>query len=170
MELRHGPSLVVIPSAFCFAETVLGDNADQEMTLREIKLTEVLGNGKCESLYMSSQGMASTIGLLSEKHFLCSLCEDIFSRPITTPCGHSFCKGCVRKYWSRTGSDKCPFCGKTFDSRPHLSVNRILADVTDQYRKSRSGSKARARSVEGALNEPVSKCLRTAILPQYMTV
>ncbi|XP_066531532.1 bloodthirsty-related gene family, member 2 [Hoplias malabaricus] len=101
--------------------------------------------------------MASTIGLLSEKHFLCSLCEDIFSSPVTTPCGHSFCKVCLRKYWSRSGLDKCPLCGKPFISKTHLSVNRILADVTEQYRKSRSKPKARAHSVEGFLNEPVLK-------------
>ncbi|XP_072530678.1 bloodthirsty-related gene family, member 2 [Salminus brasiliensis] len=101
--------------------------------------------------------MASTIGLLSEKHFLCSLCEDIFSRPVTTPCGHNFCKVCLRKYWSRTGSDRCPLCGKTFVSKPHISVNHILADVTEQYRKSRLGTKARVHSVDGLLREPVQK-------------
>ncbi|KAL7883693.1 hypothetical protein SRHO_G00013510 [Serrasalmus rhombeus] len=104
-----------------------------------------------------TQGMASTFGLLSEKHFLCSLCEDIFSKPVTTPCGHSFCKVCLRKYWSRAGLDKCPLCGKSFVSKPHLSVNRILADVTEQYRKSRSGIKARAHSLDGLLNEHVQK-------------
>ncbi|XP_026882587.2 bloodthirsty-related gene family, member 2 [Electrophorus electricus] len=99
--------------------------------------------------------MASTIGLLSEKHFLCSLCEDIFSRPVTTPCGHSFCKVCLRKYWSRSGSGRCPLCGKTFVSRHHLSVNRTLADVTEHYRKTRPDSKIKALSLDGLLNEAV---------------
>ncbi|XP_076866165.1 bloodthirsty-related gene family, member 2 [Brachyhypopomus gauderio] len=99
--------------------------------------------------------MASTIGLLSEKHFLCSLCEDIFSRPVTTPCGHSFCKVCLHKYWNRSGSGKCPLCGKSFISRTHLSVNRTLADVTEHYRKSRSDTKIKALSLDGLLNEAV---------------
>lgn len=103
--------------------------------------------------------MASTFSLLSEKHFLCSLCEDIFSSPVTTPCGHSFCKVCLRKYWSRSGSGKCPFCSKAFVSKPHLSVNRILADVTEQYRRSRLDGKAKSVSVGGLLNEPVGSFL-----------
>ncbi|KAK3511832.1 hypothetical protein QTP70_025068 [Hemibagrus guttatus] len=101
--------------------------------------------------------MASTFSLLSEKHFLCSLCEDIFSSPVTTPCGHSFCKDCLRKYWSRTGSGKCPFCSKVFTSKPHLSVNRILADVTEHYRKSRKDGKAKSFSVGGLLNDTIEK-------------
>uniref|UniRef100_A0A8B9GUP5 Bloodthirsty-related gene family, member 2 n=1 Tax=Astyanax mexicanus TaxID=7994 RepID=A0A8B9GUP5_ASTMX len=101
--------------------------------------------------------MASTFSLLSERHFLCSLCEDIFSSPVTTPCGHNFCKVCLRKYWSRSDSESCPLCGKTFDSKPHISVNRILADVTEQYRKSRSETKPKAHSVDDLLSEPVQK-------------
>ncbi|XP_030646748.1 bloodthirsty-related gene family, member 2 [Chanos chanos] len=90
--------------------------------------------------------MASTISLLSEKHFLCSLCEDIFSSPVTTPCGHSFCKVCLRKYWSHRETECCPLCKKTLSPRPHLSVNRILADVTENYRKTREFSKSKAHS------------------------
>ncbi|TTA69399.1 Nuclear factor 7, ovary [Bagarius yarrelli] len=101
--------------------------------------------------------MASTFSLLSKKHFLCPLCEDIFSSPVTTPCGHSFCKVCLRKYLSRSGSGKCPHCSKVFTSRPHLSVNRILADVTEHYRKSRLDGKAKSVSVGGFLNDIVEK-------------
>ncbi|XP_062846907.1 bloodthirsty-related gene family, member 2 [Trichomycterus rosablanca] len=98
--------------------------------------------------------MESSFALLSKKHFLCSLCEDIFKSPVTTPCGHSFCKVCLRKYWSGAGSGKCPLCCKAFVSKPHLSVNHILADVTEHYRKSRVERKAKSLSVDGLLNEP----------------
>lgn len=112
--------------------------------------------------------MASTFSLLSEKHFLCSLCEDIFSSPVTTPCGHSFCKVCLRKYWSRSGSGKCPFCSKAFVSKPHLSVNRILADVTEHYRRSRLDGKAKSVSVGGLLNEPVGSPWVCRVLNWWM--
>ncbi|XP_065820755.1 bloodthirsty-related gene family, member 2 [Labrus bergylta] len=81
--------------------------------------------------------MASTIGLLPEKHFLCPLCKDIFSGPVTTPCGHSFCLSCLSNYWSRHQSRYCPLCKRVFADRPDLSVNRILADLSDNYRKTR---------------------------------
>lgn len=81
--------------------------------------------------------MASTISLLPEKHFLCSLCRDIFTNPVTIPCGHSFCLSCLTRYWTRHQSKYCPHCKRVFTDRPDLSVNRILADVTENYRKSR---------------------------------
>lgn len=83
------------------------------------------------------QRMASTIGLLPEKHFLCSLCRDIFTSPVTIPCGHSFCLSCLGHYWARHQSKYCPHCKRVFTDRPDLSVNRILADVSDNYRKTR---------------------------------
>ncbi|XP_073349849.1 bloodthirsty-related gene family, member 2 isoform X2 [Pagrus major] len=81
--------------------------------------------------------MASTISLLPEKHFLCSLCRDIFTSPVTIPCGHSFCLSCLCRYWGRHQSKYCPHCKRVFTDRPDLSVNRILADVSDNYRKTR---------------------------------
>lgn len=104
-------------------------------------------------------GMESTLSLLSEKHFLCSLCEEIFSNPVTTPCGHSFCKACLRVYWSRSGSDECPLCRKAFGSRPRISVNRILADVTENYRKTRLAAKSRFFSMDELQDEPVSTAM-----------
>lgn len=98
--------------------------------------------------YVSYQGMASTIGLLPKKHFLCSLCEHIFTNPVTTPCGHSFCKVCLRKYWTQAGAERCPSCKKDFGSRPHLSVNRILADVTENYRMTRQAAKRESHRSE----------------------
>ncbi|XP_069559048.1 bloodthirsty-related gene family, member 2 [Brachyistius frenatus] len=81
--------------------------------------------------------MALTISLLPEKPFLCSLCRDIFTSPVTIPCGHSFCLSCLCHYWTRHQSKYCPHCKRPFTDRPDLSVNRILADVSNNYRKSR---------------------------------
>ncbi|CAL8303637.1 unnamed protein product [Merluccius merluccius] len=81
--------------------------------------------------------MASTISLLCEKSFLCFLCRDIFVSPVTIPCGHSFCKTCLCQSWTKHQSTFCPQCKRVFSKRPDLSVNRILADVSDNYRTNR---------------------------------
>uniref|UniRef100_A0A672Z4H6 Uncharacterized protein n=1 Tax=Sphaeramia orbicularis TaxID=375764 RepID=A0A672Z4H6_9TELE len=38
---------------------------------------------------------ASASCLLSEDHFLCSICLDVFTDPVSTPCGHNFCHNCI---------------------------------------------------------------------------
>ncbi|CAN9505635.1 unnamed protein product [Ophioblennius macclurei] len=81
--------------------------------------------------------MASTITLLPEKHFLCCLCKDIFTNPVTTPCGHSFCLSCLCRFWSRHESRYCPTCRRVFTNRPDLSVNHVLAEVADNYKQIR---------------------------------
>uniref|UniRef100_A0A8C6TT40 Bloodthirsty-related gene family, member 2 n=1 Tax=Neogobius melanostomus TaxID=47308 RepID=A0A8C6TT40_9GOBI len=79
--------------------------------------------------------MASTFSLLPEKHFLCSLCRKIFTNPVTIPCGHSFCLSCLSHFWSKHPSRYCPHCKRLFAERPNLSINHVLADVSEKYRK-----------------------------------
>ena len=81
--------------------------------------------------------MASTVSLLREKSFLCFLCRDVFFNPVTIPCGHSFCKTCLCQSWSKHQSTFCPQCKRVFSTKPDLSINRILADVSENYRKNR---------------------------------
>lgn len=83
------------------------------------------------------QSMASTLSLLDEKHFLCSLCKDIFTNPATIPCGHSYCLSCLCHYWTRHQSKYCPNCKRVFPDNPDLCVNHILADVSNKYRNTR---------------------------------
>ncbi|XP_028310230.1 bloodthirsty-related gene family, member 2 [Gouania willdenowi] len=78
--------------------------------------------------------MASTI-VLPEKHFLCYLCKGVFTNPVTTPCGHSFCLTCLCQFWSQHQSRYCPDCRRVFTDRPDLSVNHILAEVANNYKK-----------------------------------
>ncbi|CAL8389331.1 unnamed protein product [Boreogadus saida] len=35
----------------------------------------------------------------SEENFTCSICLDVFSSPVSTPCGHNFCRTCITKFW-----------------------------------------------------------------------
>uniref|UniRef100_A0A8C2Z897 Bloodthirsty n=1 Tax=Cyclopterus lumpus TaxID=8103 RepID=A0A8C2Z897_CYCLU len=55
--------------------------------------------------------------------FLCSVCLDVFTDPVTTPCGHNFCKKCINDYWNTNNQNMCPMCKKVFFSRPELLVN-----------------------------------------------
>ncbi|XP_055792075.1 E3 ubiquitin-protein ligase TRIM39-like [Salvelinus fontinalis] len=80
--------------------------------------------------------MASSSSLLSEEQFLCSICLDVFTDPVAIPCGHNFCKACIRKYWDTTDLCQCPMCKKSFDRRPDLFVNTFISEMAAQFRKS----------------------------------
>ncbi|CDQ68829.1 unnamed protein product [Oncorhynchus mykiss] len=80
--------------------------------------------------------MASASSLLSEDQFLCPICLDVFTSPITTPCGHNFCKDCIHGYWHITSPCQCPMCKQKFSRRPELKVNTFIAEMADQFRRS----------------------------------
>ncbi|XP_029928558.1 zinc finger protein RFP-like [Myripristis murdjan] len=80
--------------------------------------------------------MASACSLLSEEQFLCSVCLDVFTEPVSTPCGHNFCKACITKCWDNNDKCECPMCKKTFVNRPDLFVNTLVSEMAAQFRKS----------------------------------
>lgn len=53
--------------------------------------------------------------------------------PVSTPCGHSFCKACLQGYWSHSKKFTCPMCKKTYPRKPEMSVNRVLAEISSQF-------------------------------------
>uniref|UniRef100_A0A671M6B5 B box-type domain-containing protein n=1 Tax=Sinocyclocheilus anshuiensis TaxID=1608454 RepID=A0A671M6B5_9TELE len=55
----------------------------------------------------------------------CSICLDVFTDPVSTPCGHNFCKTCLNKCWDN----------KTFKQRPDLKINTTLREIVDHYKK-----------------------------------
>ncbi|XP_059932983.1 E3 ubiquitin-protein ligase TRIM7 isoform X2 [Gadus macrocephalus] len=78
--------------------------------------------------------MASLGSLLSDEQFQCSICLDIFTNPSSTPCGHTFCMGCINRYWDGAKVYECPLCKKAFQRRPELQVNRTLREITEQFK------------------------------------
>uniref|UniRef100_A0A8C5AHP4 Bloodthirsty n=1 Tax=Gadus morhua TaxID=8049 RepID=A0A8C5AHP4_GADMO len=70
----------------------------------------------------------------SEENFSCSICLDVFSSPVTTACGHNFCRTCITKFWDEQVQYKCPFCNKLFNTRPDLQVNTFLSELAAQFR------------------------------------
>ncbi|XP_043960899.1 E3 ubiquitin-protein ligase TRIM21-like [Gambusia affinis] len=78
--------------------------------------------------------MSSGSNLRSKDQILCSVCLDVFTDPVSTPCGHNFCKTCITQVWDENVSYKCPLCNEHFASRPQLRVNTLLREMVDQFR------------------------------------
>ncbi|XP_031170891.1 E3 ubiquitin-protein ligase TRIM39-like isoform X1 [Sander lucioperca] len=77
--------------------------------------------------------MAFSNSLLSEEQFLCPICLDVFTRPVSTPCGHNFCMSCLTSYWDDIPVSQCPVCKETFERRPDLKVNTFISELASQF-------------------------------------
>ncbi|XP_035988936.1 E3 ubiquitin-protein ligase TRIM39-like [Fundulus heteroclitus] len=78
--------------------------------------------------------MSSGSNLRSEDQFLCSICLDVFTDPVSTPCGHNFCKACITHYWEENERCQCPVCKKVFKMRPEVEVNTFIREMVAQFR------------------------------------
>ncbi|KAI3376546.1 hypothetical protein L3Q82_017001, partial [Scortum barcoo] len=81
-----------------------------------------------------SEVMASPSVILSEVQFQCCICQDVFSEPVSIPCGHSFCFTCITSHWSDSATISCPRCNTVFEGRPELCENAFAKEMSEQIR------------------------------------
>ncbi|MQL77254.1 hypothetical protein Taro_009663 [Colocasia esculenta] len=55
----------------------------------------------------------------------CAICLDICFEPSTTPCGHSFCKKCLKCAATKCGR-RCPKCRELISNARACTVNTVL--------------------------------------------
>ncbi|KAL7402582.1 hypothetical protein ABVT39_017062 [Epinephelus coioides] len=97
--------------------------------------------------------MSAASCLLTEDQFLCSICLDVFTDPVSTPCGHNFCKTCITEHWNINVKCQCPNCKKLFYTRPELYVNTFISEMAAQFRQS-AQQKASSSSSEQQVSKP----------------
>ncbi|XP_044198461.1 E3 ubiquitin-protein ligase TRIM21-like isoform X1 [Thunnus albacares] len=97
--------------------------------------------------------MSAVSCLLSEDQFLCSICLDVFTDPVTTPCGHNFCKNCITEHWNSNVQYLCPICKEVFYTRPKLKVNTFISEMVSQFRQE-AQQKASSSSSEQQAAKP----------------
>ncbi|KAK7877653.1 hypothetical protein WMY93_031665 [Mugilogobius chulae] len=98
--------------------------------------------------------MSSTRDRSSEETFMCSICLELFSEPVSTPCGHNFCKRCISEAWDTAGSCTCPVCKRRYKTRPELSVNTLLQELVSE----RKLEKNKSRSLENMSSSTEVQC------------
>ncbi|XP_072543250.1 E3 ubiquitin-protein ligase TRIM39-like [Salminus brasiliensis] len=80
--------------------------------------------------------MASSSSVLSEDQLQCSICLDVFTDPVSTPCGHNFCMVCLKDCWDSSSRCQCPLCMEKFSRRPELRVNTFISGLAAQFKSS----------------------------------
>ncbi|XP_026869431.2 tripartite motif-containing protein 16-like isoform X2 [Electrophorus electricus] len=75
---------------------------------------------------------------MNMEHVCCAICLDMLHDPVTIPCGHSYCVNCITHFWDQDDRRRscCPQCRRSFDVRPELNRNTILAGLVEKLWKS----------------------------------
>ncbi|XP_023261451.1 E3 ubiquitin-protein ligase TRIM39-like [Seriola lalandi dorsalis] len=95
--------------------------------------------------------MSATSCLLTEEQFLCCICLDVFTLPVTIPCGHNFCKSCITQHWNVNRVHcQCPMCKKHFKTRPELTVNTFISEMAAEFRQSAGNKGSRGSEIQVA--------------------
>uniref|UniRef100_A0A672FN69 LON peptidase N-terminal domain and ring finger 1, like n=1 Tax=Salarias fasciatus TaxID=181472 RepID=A0A672FN69_SALFA len=114
----------------------LGDQEKGSLLKRKLSVSDiepcVVDNGSSKH---KKQGM-----LYVPEHQLdpndleCSLCMRLFYEPVTTPCGHTFCKNCLERCLDHT--PQCPLCKESLKEylacRKYM-VTSVLDTLIKQY-------------------------------------
>ncbi|XP_031698330.1 E3 ubiquitin-protein ligase TRIM11-like, partial [Anarrhichthys ocellatus] len=112
--------------------------------------------------------MSAASCLLTEDQFLCSICLNVFTDPVTIPCGHNFCKTCITQHWDIDVPYQCPNCKEVFNYRPELRVNTFISEMAAQFRQSAQQKASSSSSEQQAAKPgevPCDVCTGTKLKP-----
>ncbi|CAI9611004.1 unnamed protein product, partial [Staurois parvus] len=93
---------------------------------------------------MSQEGAAHLYKL--EEDITCSICFEELSDPVSITCGHTFCRGCITKYWNspKLQEYRCPECRKVCPKdqlipnyRLKNMVNKVQMATKEEKKKNR---------------------------------
>ncbi|XP_041651144.1 protein NLRC3-like [Cheilinus undulatus] len=77
---------------------------------------------------------------MEEQLSSCALCQDVLRDPVSTSCGHWFCRQCISSDQSASsGESSCPQCGKRLrlqisSQSRSVTADRGLQEVLDEHR------------------------------------
>ncbi|KAG6588921.1 E3 ubiquitin-protein ligase, partial [Cucurbita argyrosperma subsp. sororia] len=128
---RASANLISIPAAVLDLEeeeSTVKDDApkqDQETAEADPKKSDSLDEQKAGA--SSSSSTCSTLPCMDKlrEELSCAICLEICFEPSTTPCGHSFCKKCLRSAADKCGK-KCPKCRQLISNGRSCTVNTVL--------------------------------------------
>uniref|UniRef100_A0A8C4NJ37 Uncharacterized protein n=1 Tax=Eptatretus burgeri TaxID=7764 RepID=A0A8C4NJ37_EPTBU len=81
----------------------------------------------------------------------CPVCLELYKKPTTLPCGHSFCYVCINECWESRKDHVdcfCPSCREVYTQKPKLKVNMIIVNLVEKAKKREVGLGVEARDAK----------------------
>jgi Lon protease-like protein len=113
----------------------------------------------------------------TSKELDCHVCYNLMFDPVTTPCGHTFCRKCLARVLDH--AIQCPLCRRTLPIPPSLErqasnvrlVSLLLGLYPDLVKLREEAVAADERGVAGQLDTPIFVCtLAFPSLPTYLHI
>ncbi|XP_059181113.1 E3 ubiquitin-protein ligase TRIM35-like [Centropristis striata] len=110
----------------------------------------------------------------TEEDFCCPACHDIFSDPVLLSCSHSFCRGCLQRWWTERKRNECPVCrtvSQSSDPPRNLALKTLCESFLQVKGQGASGTLCSLHSEELKLfcldhQQPVCLVCRDAKIHQ----
>ncbi|KAE8629641.1 hypothetical protein XENTR_v10000552 [Xenopus tropicalis] len=122
--LRSQETGVLLKRKFSFSE--------QDASVCEDGRKKQIKQGEPSQLVFHGKSISDT--LIDVVDFECSLCMRLFYEPVTTPCGHTFCKKCLERCLDHT--PHCPLCKESlseFLAKRSYNVTHLLEYLIKIY-------------------------------------
>ncbi|TKS71914.1 Nuclear factor 7, ovary [Collichthys lucidus] len=68
----------------------------------------------------------------SEEDLCCPVCQEVFRDPVVLSCSHSFCKDCLKSWWTEKPTRECPVC-KRRSSKLEPPCNLVLKNLCEAF-------------------------------------
>ncbi|XP_016110885.1 E3 ubiquitin-protein ligase TRIM21-like isoform X2 [Sinocyclocheilus grahami] len=84
--------------------------------------------GQLSSLLSDTTTMTTPVVI--SRHLHCPICKTLLTEPVSTTCGHTFCKGCLDKHIS-ISEPQCPLCQEPVTTKP--SINEVMEALLREF-------------------------------------
>ncbi|KAM9337113.1 NACHT, LRR and PYD domains-containing protein 12-like [Symphorus nematophorus] len=74
---------------------------------------------------------------LEEQPSCCVLCQEVLKDPVSSSCGHRFCRQCISSYWDQSApsvDSSCPQCEERSRTGQQTDMNTGLQKVYDEHK------------------------------------